>query len=178
MLSLSLSHSHSQSHSHCHCHSYSYSNSYSYSHSYPYPYPYPYPPSVICRLKRKRFLPTISSQDRGERESAERKAVNTVVQGSAADLIKCAMVRWKNLSRDKRDMVGGTATLVAQIHDELLFEVHVAHLPAAARAVHECMTSLGAINGATVPLLPVALSAGSSWGEMAPYDLGAAEAPC
>ncbi len=72
-------------------------------------------------LKRKRFLPHISSQDRQEREAAERKAVNTVVQGSAADLIKCAMVRWKHLSRDKE--VASAATLVAQIHDELLFEI-------------------------------------------------------
>ncbi len=48
--------------------------------------------------------------------------MNTVVQGSAADLIKCAMVRWSNLIKCNRDIVS-KVKLVAQIHDELLFEV-------------------------------------------------------
>ena len=55
-------------------------------------------------------------------------------------------------------------------------QVDEAALPQAARTVHGCMTSLGEINGVAVPFLPVAISAGPSWGEMAPYEIaGAAE---
>jgi DNA polymerase-1 len=75
---------------------------------------------VTTLLGRKRYLPDLASKNRSVVQFAERMAVNTPVQGSAADLIKKAMLEiHRELSRP-----GGkwTAVMVLQIHDELLFE--------------------------------------------------------
>ena len=67
---------------------------------------------------RRRYIPGIDSPDHTERQMAERMAVNTPVQGSAADLIKVAMVRiCKRLREEKPDL-----QLLLQVHDELVFE--------------------------------------------------------
>jgi len=69
-------------------------------------------------LGRRRSLPDISSRNAATRQAAERNAINTPVQGSAADLIKLAMVRvWRAIRAE------GLATrLILQIHDELLLD--------------------------------------------------------
>ena len=74
---------------------------------------------VTTLLGRRRYLPEINSSNRQMREFAERTAINTPVQGTAADLIKVAMVRvWRKLRE------GGYRTkMILQVHDELVFEV-------------------------------------------------------
>ncbi|MFP3982613.1 MAG: DNA polymerase I [Desulfurivibrionaceae bacterium] len=74
---------------------------------------------VTTLLKRRRVLPDINSSDRNRREFAERTALNTPIQGSAADIIKLAALAADQALRDK----GLAARMLLQIHDELIFEV-------------------------------------------------------
>ena len=69
-------------------------------------------------LGRRRYLPEITSSNRIVREAAERTAINTPVQGTAADIIKLAMIR----VHSKMDQWPG-ANMLLQVHDELVFEV-------------------------------------------------------
>lgn len=70
-------------------------------------------------LGRRRAVPNINSHNRGLRSAAERLAVNTVIQGSAADLIKKAMIGiHRGIRRDRRPM-----HMIIQVHDELVFDV-------------------------------------------------------
>ena len=70
-------------------------------------------------LGRRRYLPELTSENRQVREAAERTALNTPIQGSAADIIKIAMVR---IHRELPDRFPG-AKMLLQVHDELVFEV-------------------------------------------------------
>ena len=69
-------------------------------------------------MNRKRYLPDLKSQNRQVRESAERIAINSPVQGSAADLIKLAMIRLAEKIRKKKLK----SRMILQVHDELVFE--------------------------------------------------------
>ena len=70
-------------------------------------------------MHRKRYLPDISSHNATVRGYAERNAVNAPIQGSAADIIKCAMVRINRRMREE----GIKSTMILQVHDELNFSV-------------------------------------------------------
>ena len=72
-------------------------------------------------FNRRRYLPDLKSDNRQVRESAERIAINSPIQGSAADLIKVAMIR---LSRSLKK-IKLSSKMILQIHDELLFECPV-----------------------------------------------------
>ncbi len=67
---------------------------------------------------RRRYANGITSNNRMVRESAERIAVNTPIQGSAADIIKAVMIEIYELLKDAKDIA-----MILQVHDELLFEV-------------------------------------------------------
>lgn len=69
---------------------------------------------------RKRYIPGIHSGNRNERLAAEREAVNAPVQGTAADIIKLAMLRVDTAMRE----AGLRSRMILQVHDELLFEIH------------------------------------------------------
>ncbi|MZH05160.1 MAG: DNA polymerase I [Nitrospinae bacterium] len=73
---------------------------------------------TLTLMNRKRYLPDLNSKNRQAREAAERVAINTPVQGSAADLIKLAMI---NLDREikARNL---KSRMILQVHDELVFE--------------------------------------------------------
>ncbi|HHS14361.1 MAG TPA: DNA polymerase I [bacterium] len=73
---------------------------------------------VTTLLRRRRYLPELKSQNRNIREFGERTAVNTPIQGSAADLIKLAMIRIAEKLRTE----SWNSRMILQIHDELLFE--------------------------------------------------------
>uniref|UniRef100_A0A8D0HE33 DNA polymerase nu n=1 Tax=Sphenodon punctatus TaxID=8508 RepID=A0A8D0HE33_SPHPU len=81
---------------------------------------------VVSIMGRRRSLPNINVQDYRLRTQAERQAINFVVQGSAADLCKLAMI---DIFTSVATSPGLTARLIAQIHDELLFEVEDSQIP-------------------------------------------------
>ncbi len=106
---------------------------------------------------RRRMIPEIHSAAFQERSAGEREAVNTVIQGTAADLIKRAMLR----AEAAVDALALGATLVLQVHDELLFEVPDAAVEAVRAAVVAAMQDEP---GITVPLA-VSSAVGATWNE-------------
>ncbi|XP_077732448.1 DNA polymerase nu [Canis aureus] len=125
---------------------------------------------VASIMGRRRPLPRVHDQDQQLRAQAERQAVNFVVQGSAADLCKMAMIR---IFRAVATSPTLTARLVAQIHDELLFEVEDSQIPEFAALVRGTMESLQYVRALGLQLqvpLKVSLSAGPSWGHLVPLQ--------
>jgi DNA polymerase-1 len=104
---------------------------------------------------RVRYVPEIGSRNRNTRSAAERVAVNTPVQGTAADLIKKAMV---DLARRLREE-SLQARLVLQVHDELVLEVPENELDRAPDLVRDTMEN---VHPMEVPL-KVDLKVGTSW---------------
>lgn len=106
---------------------------------------------------REREIPEIHSNNAILRNAAERLAVNTPLQGSAADLIKLAMLKIEaRLEKEKR-----TSRMVLQIHDELIFEVPQEELESVKKIVKEEMEQVFALK---VPLV-VDLVVGKNWAE-------------
>uniref|UniRef100_A0A8C5LW67 DNA polymerase nu n=1 Tax=Leptobrachium leishanense TaxID=445787 RepID=A0A8C5LW67_9ANUR len=119
---------------------------------------------VISVMGRKRPLPKINAQNYILRAQAERQAVNFVIQGSAADLCKMAMIKISASIASSSDL---TARLIAQIHDELLFEVEDSQIDEFAALVKGIMESLQHVKGIELKVpLKVTLSSGKSWGCM------------
>ncbi len=106
-------------------------------------------------LGRRRTLRDIASRNATARQSAERDAINTPIQGSAADLIKVAMVRVDEALRRE----GLRAKMVLQIHDELVFDVPVEEVGRVTEVVRREMTT--AIDFG-VPL-EVGIGSGANW---------------
>ena len=110
---------------------------------------------VTTLLGRRRYLPQLASPSPRARANAERAAINTPLQGSAADLIKVAMVRiHEGLAAD-----GLASRLILQVHDELLFECPPGEVEAVAERVRREM--VGAVQMA-VPL-EVGVGVGERW---------------
>ncbi|MBV8453236.1 MAG: DNA polymerase I, partial [Deltaproteobacteria bacterium] len=107
---------------------------------------------------RRRYLPELNGPDGGARAQAERIAVNTPIQGSAADLIKLAMVRLHAILLER----GLPARIVLQVHDELLLEVQNASLEAVREELSREMEGVASLR---VPLR-VELKIGSNWGDL------------
>jgi len=106
---------------------------------------------------RKRALPELLSRNPALRQGAERMAVNTPIQGTAADLIKIAMIRVdRELAAQRLD-----ARLLLQVHDELVLEVAERDAPAAAEVVR---AQMGAAAELAVPL-EVEVGTRRSWAE-------------
>ena len=113
---------------------------------------------VTTLLGRHRQLPDISSKNRTAREFAERTAVNTPLQGTAADLIKVAMIR---IHRAFGEMRLETKMLL-QVHDELVFEVPPRELTTVEKYVAEIMEGVYRLR---VPL-KVNVKTGRNWAEL------------
>jgi len=112
---------------------------------------------VETLLGRRRLLPEIDSDNNRVRSFQERVAVNTPIQGTAADLVKLAMIR---IQKDLDDSGMGTLLLL-QVHDELVFEVPAAELESLKPLVREAME--GALE-LKVPLV-VDMHTGDNWAE-------------
>ncbi len=106
---------------------------------------------------RRRAIPELKSSDQAVRQLGERLAVNTPIQGSAADLIKVAMIVIFRRLRSE----GLRTRMILQIHDELLFEVPAVELDVAKRMATEEMERAAAL---CVPL-KVDIGVGTSWAE-------------
>ena len=109
-------------------------------------------------LGRRRFLRDINSQNKVLREAAERMAINTPIQGSAADIIKMAMIRVDREFRDRHMRAG----LVLQVHDELIAEGPETEAPEVERLLTGAMEGVVSLS---VPLT-VSVSRGKHWGEI------------
>jgi DNA polymerase-1 len=110
-------------------------------------------------LGRRRYLPDLTSDNRQRREMAERMALNAPIQGSAADIIKVAMLR---VHRALAESALRTRMLL-QVHDELVLEVAEGEREAVERLV---CTEMGAAHELDVPL-EVSVGFGHSWDDAA-----------
>ena len=108
-------------------------------------------------LGRRRYLPDLTSDNRQRREMAERMALNAPIQGSAADIIKVAMLRVDQALQDE----GLRSRMLLQVHDELVFEVAPGELDTLRDLATRTMC--GAFD-LRVPL-EVSLGTGRSWAE-------------
>ena len=117
---------------------------------------------VTTLLGRRRPLPELRARNPALRQAAERMAINTPMQGSAADIMKLAMLRLHRALQD--DRLAGQ--LMLQVHDELLLEVPRARLEETASLVEECMASAYQLR---VPL-KVDTKAGPNWLDMTPVQ--------
>jgi DNA polymerase-1 len=106
-------------------------------------------------LGRRRYLPDLVSDNRQRREMAERMALNAPIQGSAADIIKIAMLRVDAAVRD----AGLRSRMLLQVHDELVFEVAPGELEALEALVRR---EMGAAHPLSVPL-EVSVGVGHDW---------------
>jgi len=110
---------------------------------------------VTTMMGRRRGVPELRSKERGAAQAAERVATNTPIQGSAADLIKTAMVAVdRRLERERLH-----AALILQVHDELLLEVPEGEVDRVSAAVREEMEGVMAL---AVPLR-IDLGVGRTW---------------
>lgn len=88
-------------------------------------------------MHRRRYLPDIHSRSHNVRAFAERTAMNTPIQGSAADIIKIAMINMqRRLTQEQLQ-----ATMLLQVHDELIFEAPAQEIPILEKIVPEVMNS-------------------------------------
>lgn len=103
------------------------------------------PPHIRTMSGRKRRLPTIFAEDRGLRGQAERQAVNSLIQGSAADLIKRAMIRLNESLPDDMQMI-------LSVHDELVTLTPEDRAEECVALVREAMLGEGIQSLVKVPL--------------------------
>ncbi|MCE3223374.1 MAG: polA [Nitrospira sp.] len=109
-------------------------------------------------LGRRRPIPELQSGDQAQRGAGERIAVNSPIQGSAADLIKLAMI---NVHRRLQAELP-RCKMILQVHDELIFEVPDSELEQAKQLVKQEMEVTGAALGLSVPL-KVDVGVGCNW---------------
>lgn len=103
---------------------------------------------------RTRLIPTILSKNKNEKSAADRIAVNTPIQGSAADIVKIAMIRLKNRLKDTH------CKMLLQVHDELIFECEKERADEYAKIIKEEMENVISLS---VPL-KVSVETGDNWG--------------
>jgi DNA polymerase-1 len=107
---------------------------------------------------RRLYLPDIKASNAQRRSAAERTAINAPMQGTAADIIKRAMIRLHGWIKSQHDL---DITMVMQVHDELVFEVAELQVEAAGTRVRDSMVEAAELS---VPLV-VDIGAGRNWDE-------------
>jgi DNA polymerase-1 len=111
---------------------------------------------VETMLGRRRYLRDINSGNGMMRSMSERIAVNTPIQGSAADLIKVAMINIRQAMREG----GFRSQMILQVHDELLFDVRKDEIDRLKPLIFDKMTT--ALPNLQVPIL-VEIGVGDNW---------------
>ncbi len=104
-------------------------------------------------MGRKRFIKGLDSQNKLQRSNAERMVVNSAIQGTAAEIIKLAMIKIDSLLESYR------SSMILQIHDELVFEVSRSEIDQVSLMVKDAMESAYPLN---VPLT-VNIESGNTW---------------
>ena len=112
---------------------------------------------VSTILGRRRFIPELFSSNRNTRELGKRYAINTPIQGSAADIIKLAMIKIDRYIQER----GLKSRMILQVHDELLFEVAPQEMEEVPKKVKEIMEGVYPLG---VPLV-VHMGTGKNWEE-------------
>ena len=112
---------------------------------------------VMTLLHRRRYLPDIQSPNAAVRQAAERMAINSPLQGTAADIIKVAMIRIQN----RIEELDLSTRMIMQVHDELVFEVPEKELERVRPLIQDEME---AVMDLSVPL-KVSVHAGKNWAE-------------
>jgi DNA polymerase-1 len=115
---------------------------------------------VSTIYNRRRYLPEINSRNFQRRSFAQRTAINTPIQGTAADIIKLAMVEVER----RLEQEGLVTRMLLQVHDELVLETTSDELKWAARILRTCMEGVAQL---AVPLV-VDVKFGSNWYNMEP----------
>lgn len=110
---------------------------------------------VSTLLQRRRYLPDIKSRNFNVRSFAERTAMNTPIQGSAADIIKKAMIEMEQRLKSEKLQT----KMLLQVHDELIFEAPKSEIDTLTKIVPEVMENTVTLD---VPL-KVDYSYGSTW---------------
>ena len=113
---------------------------------------------VMTLLHRRRYLPDIHSPTVAIRQATERMAVNTPLQGTAADMIKVSMIHIQN----RIEELGLSTRMIMQVHDELVFEVPEEELP---KALPMIQNEMETVMDLSVPL-KVSVHAGKNWAEV------------
>jgi DNA polymerase-1 len=106
---------------------------------------------------RRLYLPEIRARNAQRRQYAERAAINAPMQGTAADIIKRAMIHVDQWITDEAPPV----TMIMQVHDELVFEIDQDFLEKGANSIRECMIRAAEL---AVPLV-VDVGVGVNWDE-------------
>jgi DNA polymerase I len=116
---------------------------------------------VTTLLGRRRYIPEINSPDMRMRQFAERTAINTPIQGSAADIIKVAMIS----IHERLSKKALAAKMIMQVHDELVFDVPKGELDEVYRIVKDGMENIIKLK---VPV-EAHVEVGENWLEQEPY---------
>ncbi|KAG2620442.1 hypothetical protein PVAP13_3NG107600 [Panicum virgatum] len=133
---------------------------------------------VETLMGRRRFLTKIMAGNSKEKAKAQRQAVNSICQGSAADIIKAAMIRVHSVITNRTGEVdstdevtrnfseiGGKCHLILQVHDELVLEVDPCMVQQAGRLLQICMEEAASL---LVPLR-AKIKVGKTWGSLEPF---------
>ncbi|MBM4347550.1 MAG: DNA polymerase I, partial [Deltaproteobacteria bacterium] len=112
---------------------------------------------VTTLLNRRRYLPEINSQTMAIRQASERMAINTPLQGTAADMIKVAMIRIQN----RLEELHLSTKMIMQVHDELVFEVPEGEMESTLPMIRDEMETVMELS---IPL-KVSISSGKNWAE-------------
>ena len=107
-------------------------------------------------LGRRLYLPDINSKNPQRRQASERLAINAPMQGSAADIIKRAMIKLDEITRDDPDI-----HMIMQVHDELVFEVRSEKIAFFSDLIKQHMEAAAEL---VVPLI-VDVGVGENWDE-------------
>ncbi|MGD0918304.1 MAG: DNA polymerase, partial [Thermodesulfobacteriota bacterium] len=113
---------------------------------------------VTTLFHRRRYLPDIHSPNTPIRQASERMAVNTPLQGTAADIIKVAMIHIQN----RIEELGLSTKMIMQVHDELVFEIPEEEIPRALPMIQKEMVTVTSLS---VPL-KVSIHSGRNWAEV------------
>jgi len=113
---------------------------------------------VTTLLHRRRYLPDIHSPTVAIRQASERMAINTPLQGTAADIIKVAMIHIQN----RIEEIGLFTKMIMQVHDELVFEAPEGELPKALSLIQNEMETVMDLS----VQLKVSIHSGKNWAEM------------
>ena len=113
---------------------------------------------VSTVLGRRRYIPELRSSNRNVRMAAEREAVNTPIQGTAADIIKIAMVRLYRALRERNLR----SRMILQVHDELVLEVPAEEVETVVPLVKEVMEGAYRLDAP----LQVEVHTGPNWGAL------------